>query len=120
MKTRIATLALLFGLFISMSAFALEPVPASKVIASSIANMIEDEIDFPVFAAENQFNGDVVLQLRIEDNGTFDVELANCVDQKVKDYVVDEVEEMKTDKYTQFAGQTVQVKVSFKLKSLDK
>ena len=47
MKTRIATLTLLFGLFISVTAFANQPVPASKVVAASIADYIEEEMEYP-------------------------------------------------------------------------
>ncbi len=70
MKTRIATLAILLGLFISTTAFANEPVPASKAIAASVADLIEEELVYPDFAIEDKFEGDVVLELLIEEDGT--------------------------------------------------
>ena len=116
MKTRIATLAILLGLFITSTAFANEPVPASKAVSSSIADLIEDELEYPEFAIEDKFQGDVVMEIVIEDDGTFDVVAANSVDKDMKNHVAMAVEEIETEKFAQYAGQTVLVKVSYDLK----
>ena len=58
MKTRIATLAILLGLFISTTAFANQPVPASKAVASSVADYIEEEMEY--FISINPQNGEVI------------------------------------------------------------
>lgn len=116
MKTRIATLAILFGLFISTTAFAGEPVPASKYVATTVADYIEEELEYPEFAIENKFEGDVVIQVVIEDDGTFDVIAANSHDAEMKQHVIQLVEELDSDKFDQYAGQTLLVKVSFDLK----
>ena len=118
MKTRIATLTLLLGLFISLTAFASElvPVPASKSVASSVATLIEDELEYPEFAIEEKFEGDVVIELLIKDDGSFNVVAANSVDADLKEYVIETVENMETAQYTQYAGQTVLVKVTYDLK----
>ena len=116
MKTRIATLAVLLGLFISTTAFANEPVPASKAVASSVADLIEDELDYPEFAIEDKFEGDVVLEILIEDDGTFDVIAANSMDSEMKEHVAWAVEDIDTDEFSRYAGQTVLVKVSYDLR----
>ena len=117
MKTRIATLAILIGLFISATAFASEPVPvpASKAVASSVATLIEDELEYPEFAIKDKFQGDVVIELLIEDDGTFNVLKANSYDENMKEHVVEQIENLDSDKFDQYAGQTVLVKVNFDL-----
>lgn len=115
MKTRIATLAILFGLFISTSAFAAEPVPASRTVAQSVAQFIDDEIDYPEFAIEDQWEGEVVLSLNIESDGTFDVESVNSSNEEMKEHVIEQIENMEADQFNQYAGQQVLIKLTFDL-----
>lgn len=116
MKTRIATLAILLGLFISTTAFANQPVPASKAVASSVANYIEDEMEYPDFAINEKFQGDVVIRIVIKEDGTFDVIDANSYHNNMINYVVREVEKLDSDEFDKYAGQTVLVKLTFDLK----
>ena len=116
MKTRIATLVLLFSLFITATAFAAAPVPASKMVSSSVADYIEDELEYPDFAIEKRYEGDVLVKVLIEEDGTFDVIAANSYDKEVQKEVIRMIEEMEPDEFENFAGQTVQVKISFNLK----
>ena len=115
MKTRIATFAILLGLLISMTAFANKPVPASKAVASSVANLIEDNLKYPEFAIQDKFEGEVLMELKIEDGGSFDVIAANSVNSKMKEHVIEAVENIDTDDYAQYSGQTVLVKVTYDL-----
>ena len=88
MKTRIATLSLLLGLFITVTAFGNNPpVPASKAVASSVANFIENELEYPEFAIEEKFEGEVVIELLIEEDGSFDVKAANSINDQMKEYL---------------------------------
>jgi outer membrane biosynthesis protein TonB len=116
MKTRIATLTILLGLFISTTAFANQPVPASKAVASSVANYIEDEMEYPEFAINEKFQGDVVIRIVIEEDGTFDVTEANSQNNSMINYVVREVEKLDSEDFDKYAGQTVLVKLTFDLK----
>lgn len=116
MKTRIATVAILLGLFISTTAFANQPVPASKAVAASIANYIEDEMEYPEFAINEKFQGDVVVRIVIEEDGTFSVTEANSYHSKMINYVIREVEKLDSDDFDRYAGQTVLVKLKFDLK----
>ena len=116
MKTRIATLSILFALFISTTAFASEPVPASKYVSSTVADFVEQELEYPEFAIEDKYEGDVVVKIVIEEDGTFDVVQANAHDDSMKNHVIEMIEEMDSDTFDQYAGQSVLVKVSFDLR----
>jgi hypothetical protein len=117
MKTRIATLAILLGLFISATAFASEPVPvpASKAVAESVADFIDDELEYPEFAIEDKFEGEVVLSVVIEDDGTLEVAAANSVNDELKEHVINVIENLDADHFNQYAGQTVLIKLHFDL-----
>jgi hypothetical protein len=115
MKTRIATLVFVLGLFLSLTAFANEPVPASKAVAKSVAKYIESELEYPEFAIEEKFECCVAVSVVIQDDGTFDVNCANCISDDMKEYVIGEIENMVSDKYAQYAGQTVLIKINFDL-----
>lgn len=118
MKTRIATTAVLLALFISTAAFSSEPVPvpASKAVASSVATLIENNLDYPEFAIEDKFEGDVALEIYIKDDGTLDIVNANSVNAEMKEHVIETIENIETNKFAQYSGQTVLVKVSYDLK----
>ena len=116
MKTRIATLVLLLGIFMVSSAFALEPVPASKAVAKSVATTIANELEYPEFAIEEKFECCVLVSVTILENGKFDVDCANCVDNRMKKYVINEIENMVSEEHAQYAGQTVLIKIKFDLK----
>ena len=116
MKTRIATFVLLSALFITATAFAAEPVPASKYVASTVADFIEEELEYPEYAIENKFEGDVLVEVLIEQDGTFDVVTANAYDNQMKKEVIRMIEAMDSDDFDLYAGQTVLVKISFDLK----
>lgn len=115
MKTRIATLMILLGLFLASTAFANEPVPASKAVAQSVAKLIQDELEYPEFAIKNKFECCVMVSLVIQDDGSFEVDCANCINEDMKEYVIGEIEKMYSDKFSVYAGQQVLIKVNFDL-----
>ena len=116
MKTRIATFVFLSILFITATAFASEPVPASQKVAASVADFIEQELEYPDFAIDNKYEGDVLVEVLIEEDGTFDVVTANAYDKQMKQAVIRMIEEMDSDDFDRYAGQTVLVRISFDLK----
>lgn len=95
--------------------FAKEPVPASSAVSQSIANLIQSEIDYPDFARIDGFECCVLVRLTILADGSFEIECANCKDNRLKMYVKDEVSKIVSKDHAQFAGQTVAIKVVFKL-----
>ena len=118
MKTRIATLMMIFALFLTANIFANEPVPASKAVAVSVANYIADEMDYPEFAIKDKLESTVVVKLTVKEDGTFAVDAANCIDNRLKKYVITAIHELneKADYYSQFAGMEVNLKLNFDLK----
>ncbi len=113
MKTRIAIL--LLGLFITGSAFAIEPVPSTKVASKAVAELLSEEISYPSFASENKIECYVVVSIIVKSDGTLDVDAANCKSEKMKAHVVKSIEELQNDDFAQYAGQNVLVKVKFLL-----
>ncbi len=118
MKTRIATLMMVFGLFLAANTFANEPVPASKAVSNSVANYIAGELDYPEFAIKEKFECCVVVKLTIQEDGTFAVDAANSIDDRMRKYVTATINSLneKAEYYSQFTGQQVIIKVKFDLK----
>jgi len=116
MKTRIATLVFIIGMFLVSTAFANEPVPASKAVHKSVAKVIQNELEYPDFAIDEKFECCVLVRIIIQEDGRFDVDCANCVSKQMKDYVTYEIEHMLSEEHAQYAGQTVLIKLKFDLK----
>jgi hypothetical protein len=115
MKTRIATLLVLFGLFIAASAFANEPVPASKAVSHSVAELVKGSLDYPEFAINEKFECCVAVKIIIQDDGSLYVETANSINDDMKNYVIEQIEKISSKDYARYAGQSVLVKVKFDL-----
>ena len=115
MKARIATLMIVLGVFLATTAFAKEPVPASKAVSTSVAKLIQQELEYPEFAIEDKFECCVLVSVIIQDDGTFEVDCANCVSDKMKKYVVEEIENILSEHHAQYAGQQVLMKIKFDL-----
>ncbi|PLX00879.1 MAG: hypothetical protein C0591_00440 [Marinilabiliales bacterium] len=118
MKTRIATLVLVFGLFLASNTYANEPIPASKAVSHSVSTYIGDNIEYPAFAENEKWECCVVVKLTIQEDGTFVVNAANSVDDRMRKHVVSAISKLddKADYYAQYAGQQVVLKVKFDLK----
>ncbi len=113
MKTRIAVLTLVIGIFITATAFAGEPVPTSKNATKAVTEFLTNEISYPAFASENNIECCVLVSVIVKDDGTFDVDAANCKDCNMKSHVVKTIKEAKSDDLAQYAGENVLVKVKF-------
>lgn len=116
MKTKTLTLALLLAVLFSGTLIASEPVPAPKAISSSVATLIQNEMEYPEFAIEDKFEGKVILQLEIEEEGSFRVIAANSINNDLKEYAAKMVENIETDEFKNFAGQSVIIKLNYDLK----
>ena len=118
MKTKITTLLMVFGLFLAANTFAATPFPAPKAVAVSIANYISNEIDYPEFAVKEKLECTVVVKLTVQEDGTFAVDAANCIDNRMRKHVIAAINELneKADYYSQFAGMEVNLKLEFDLK----
>ena len=118
MKTRIATLVMVFGLFLTANTYANEPVPASKAVSNSVSTHISDNIEYPAFAENEKWEGVVVVKLTIQEDGTFAVDASNSVDERMRKHVVSAIYDLDENAayYAQFAGQQVTLKLKFDLK----
>ena len=117
MKTRIAILMMVLGVFMSTSALALEPVPDSKAVSRSVASYLEDNLEYPLFAKEKGLECCVVVEITIQQNGSFKVTGCNCVSKKMKEAVTESIENLhkKSDFFAPYAGQKVYLKIIFDL-----
>lgn len=118
MKTRIAIVTMLLGLFIAGTAFAGEPVvPSPKEIATkAVAEFLQDEIDYPAFASETNLECSVLVDLNVKKDGSFTVNGANCKKSCcMRDIVVKAIEKTKNKDLSKYAGENVVLKIDFKL-----
>lgn len=116
MKTRIATLIFIMGIFLAGTAFASKPVIASKAVSSSVANQLKSEIKYPAFAVDNKFECCVVVRIVIQEDGTLDVVESNSMSKDMEKHVIKTIENMETNgDLKDYAGQNVLIKVKFEL-----
>ena len=115
MKTRIATVGVLLGLFLSASVFAKEPVPASKAVASSVTELVKNNLEYPEFAINEKLECCVMVEIVISDDGSLYVASANSLSKDMKNYVIKQIEKISSKDYARYAGQSVLLKVKFDL-----
>lgn len=116
MKTRIAILTVLLGLFITATAFANTPVPASKAVSNSVAELVSAELEYPEFAITHKYEGIVAVSLTIQEDGTFVVDASNALNDNMKKHVIKSIHNLQSDRLAKYAGQQVFLKVTFDLK----
>lgn len=115
MKTRIAILTMLLGLFITSTAFAGEPVLRTQAATQAVAKVLEDEINYPAFASETNLECTVYVDITVNEDGTLKVNNANCKADCMKEHCVKAIEEAKSKDLKEFAGETVVLKIDYKL-----
>jgi hypothetical protein len=115
MKARIATLMIAWVIMLTGTAYATQPVQASKAVSKSVAELLRKKIDYPDFARVDEFDCCVLVRLKIKEDGSFEVACANCKDDRLEMYVRDNIERIISKDYAQYAGQTVALKINFRL-----
>ncbi len=115
MKTRIAILTMLFGLFITTSAFSAEPLPRKELATKAVAKVLENEITYPAFASERNLECTVFVDLTVNKDGTLKVNGANCKADCMKEYCIKAIEEAKSNDLKEFAGENVIIRIDYKL-----
>jgi outer membrane biosynthesis protein TonB len=116
MKTKNLVIAFIATIFAASSLMANEPALASKEISSSVAKMITDEVYYPEFAIDEKFEGKVALEVQITEDGKFDVIAANSVNEELKDYVSQTIENIETTEFKNYSGQKVILNLDYDLK----
>ncbi|MCF6170250.1 MAG: hypothetical protein L3J31_09380 [Bacteroidales bacterium] len=115
MKTRIATVLLLSGLFLSSTAFSGELPAATKSARKEVLKVIKKELTYPQFAIGKNFECCVMVKVIVREDGSLHVDCVNSVDPIMKEYVTKKLGKLKTEKLEGFAGQQVLVRIKFKL-----
>jgi hypothetical protein len=116
MKTRIATLIFVMGLFLAGTAFASKPVIASKAVSSTVAKQLKSEIKYPAFAVDEKFECCVVVRLVIQEDGSLDVIESNSISKSMEKHVIKTIENLEANgDLKDYAGQNVLIKVKFEL-----
>lgn len=114
MKSRIATIFMLC-MFVAATAFASEPVPASKAVRSSVVELVKTNIEYPEFAIEDKTQCCVVVSMIIQDDGSLKVDASNSVSPEMNRHVVNSIEKMQDPDLASYSGQKVYMKVKFEL-----
>lgn len=115
MNTKTITLVLALAVIFTGSLFANEPVVAPKEVSSSLLDIIENEMDYPEFAIEERIEDVVIMELRIQKDGSLEVIDVNATYDNMRKHAVETVENIETTDFAEYAGQTVLVKVKYDL-----
>ncbi|MCB2207646.1 MAG: energy transducer TonB [Bacteroidetes bacterium] len=115
MKIKKIVIALIVSIFTVGSVMANEPVMAPKEISSSVAEIIQEKVYYPDFAIEDKFQGDVLVEVQITEEGSFDVIAANSVNKDLKTYATKTIENITAESFKNYAGQRVIVKINYNL-----
>jgi len=114
MKTRIAITMLLLGLFVATTAFSSPPSTTStRQMRKEIKKQVRQNVKYPQFALDERFECCVLVSITVQNDGSLDVDCANSVSDKMKDYVVTTIENIQSEKLQNYSGQTILLKVKF-------
>lgn len=116
MKTKKIVIALIASIFTVGTVMANEPVMAPKEVSSSVAEIIQEKVYYPEFAIEDKFQGDVVVEVQITEDGSFDVIAANSINEDLKIYATKTIEDINTESFESYAGQRVILKINYDLR----
>lgn len=115
MKTRIATIMLLLGLFVASTAFAMEPVPANNHVKNEIKQLVKKSMHYPQFAIDKKTECSVFVSITVNENGTLKVDCANCECPNLKNFVIKTIEKINAEDLADYAGQNMLLKIKFDL-----
>ena len=116
MKTKNLIIALIATIFTVGTVIAKEPVMAPKEVSSEVSELIQEELYYPEFAIEDKFQGDVVVEVQITEEGSFDVIAANSINKDLKNYASKTIEKIETDEFKDYAGQRIILKLNYDLR----
>ena len=115
MKSRIATFLIALCMFMSGTAFAINPVNLNSDASKAVASLLKQEIDYPKFAKEENFECCVLVRIIVADDGTFKADCVNCKCSKMKAHVSKTIENINKKEFSKYAGQEFSFKIDFKL-----
>jgi hypothetical protein len=80
-----------------------------------IKKQVKQNLKYPKFAIDEKFDCFVLVSIIVQNDGSLDVDCANCASTKMKDYVVTAIENVQSKKLQHYSGQTMLLKVKFDL-----
>ncbi|NOY51533.1 MAG: hypothetical protein GXO88_13345 [Chlorobi bacterium] len=116
MKTRIATVMLLLGMFLSTASFASEPIPANSQVSKELREAIRKKLYYPQFAIDSKTECSVYAKIIVNENGRLEVDRANSSCEKMKDFTVKTIEKIKSDDLSSYSGQWMLMKITYDLR----
>ncbi len=114
MKTKIIAL-LVTGLLAMNFAFADGNKKAPKEKPQNPSQIITQKITYPEFAIEQGISAEVRVSFTIDETGHIKVIQANCVNQELLNYFVNELSKIKFDPETVETGKVYYSKYTFSL-----
>jgi outer membrane biosynthesis protein TonB len=108
MKTKLLFLVMTVILGLNF-AFATEPEVAVK-------KMINDQITYPDFAVKSLIEGKVYVTFSIDQDGKITVKESNSLNEELRKYVVEKMDDLKVTPGKDYDGKTYSMKFTFELK----
>lgn len=115
MKTRIAIVTMLVGLFFTGTIMANTPVPASKTAVKEVSAFLKKELTYPCFASETNLECTVAVSLIIQEDGSLQVDAANCKSCCMRDHVIQEINTLQNEEFAIYAEQNIIINVKYNL-----
>ncbi len=115
MKSRIATYLMAVCMFFGGTAFAVNPVPPKAEASKAVAKLLKQELKYPKFAKELNYQCCVLVRIIIEKDGSFSVDCVNCTSKTMKAHVTHAINQISKKELAKFAGQTFNFKINYKL-----
>lgn len=115
MKTKLLTLLSLIILGVVSQGFAAEKSAASKA-NEEVAKVVKAKIQFPSFLkTDGVKNAQVIVEFTVNEDGSLNVINTNQTDQRVKNYVMDQLENIQVQEADYEEGEVYVLKLKFQL-----
>jgi len=115
MKSRIATYLIALCMFTAGTAFATTPLKLNNDASKAVSSILKQELKYPKFAKEDNFECCVLVRLIINDDGSFTVDCVNCTNTTMKTHVTNAIEKISSKDLAKYAGQQINFKLDYKL-----
>ena len=115
MKPRIATFLIALCIFVSGTAFAINPVNQKSNASEAVAKLLKQELKYPKYAQHEKYECFVLARISITDDGLLKVECINCPCPRMKIHLKKAIAEIGTEEFKKYAGQEFNFRLNFTL-----
>ncbi|OIP04385.1 MAG: hypothetical protein AUJ97_02765 [Bacteroidetes bacterium CG2_30_32_10] len=88
----------------------------TKVNTKKITNVIQRKLQYPAFAKDKQMEGDVYVNIAVDNKGKFKVNYISSPNKELSAYVLQELENMVIKDFKSY--QTFDMKIVFKVEKI--